>query len=71
MPFVDRDHMVLIGSSHGGWAIMELLAFEAASQLPFGLASLPDDMEEEPLDGVVGTILIYPGLALEKWRVLS
>jgi len=60
MPFVDRDRMALIGSSHGGWAIMELLAFEAASQLPFGLAALPDDMVEEPLEGVVGTILIYP-----------
>ena len=60
MPFVDRDRMVLIGSSHGGWAVMELLAFEAASELPYGLAALPDDMVESPLDGVVGTILVYP-----------
>jgi dienelactone hydrolase len=60
MPFVDRERLVLIGSSHGGWAVMELFAFEAASQLPFGLAALPSDMAEEPLDGVVGTILVYP-----------
>jgi dienelactone hydrolase len=60
MPFVDRNRMVLIGSSHGGWAIMELLAFEAASQLSFGLSMLPEDMAEDVLDGIVGTILIYP-----------
>ena len=38
MPFVDPERLVLIGSSHGGWAIMELLAFEAAERLPFNLA---------------------------------
>ena len=47
MPFVDGSRMVLIGSSHGGWAVMELLAFEAASELPYGLAALPDDMVEK------------------------
>jgi dienelactone hydrolase len=60
MPFVDRDRLVLIGSSHGGWAVMELFAFEAASQLPFGLTGLPEDMVEKTLDGVIGTILVYP-----------
>jgi dienelactone hydrolase len=60
MPFVDRDRLVLIGSSHGGWAVMELFAFEAASQLPFGLTALPNDMVEGALEGVVGTILVYP-----------
>jgi dienelactone hydrolase len=60
MPFVDRDRMVLIGSSHGGWAIMELFAFEAASQPPFGLTALPDDMVEDALAGIVGAILVYP-----------
>ena len=40
MPFVDPERLVLIGSSHGGWAIMELLAFEAAGRLPFNLAAL-------------------------------
>jgi dienelactone hydrolase len=60
MRFVDRNRIVLIGNSHGGWAIMELLAFDAASRLPFGLAALPDDMLEKPLDGVIGAILLYP-----------
>jgi dienelactone hydrolase len=59
MPFVDPSRLVLIGSSHGGWAIMELLAFEAALKLPFSLTALPAG-DEHPLDGVVGSILVYP-----------
>ena len=60
MPFVDPERLVLIGSSHGGWAIMELLAFEKAWRLPFSLAALPEGAVEHPLDGVVGSILVYP-----------
>ena len=60
MPFVDPERMVLIGASHGGWAIMELLAFEAARRLPFNLAALPAGAPADPLAGVVGTILLYP-----------
>jgi dienelactone hydrolase len=61
MPFVDPGRLVLIGASHGGWAIMELLAFEAAWALPFSLAALPSDPSvTHPLDGVLGTILLYP-----------
>lgn len=60
MPFVDPARLVLIGSSHGGWAIMELLAFEKAWRLPFNLAALPEGTVEHPLDGVVGSILVYP-----------
>lgn len=60
MAFVDPSRIVLIGASHGGWSIMELLAFEKAWQLPFGLATLPEGAADHPLDGVVGTILLYP-----------
>jgi dienelactone hydrolase len=60
MPFVDRDRLVLIGSSHGGWAIMELFAFEQRQQLPFNLASPPDSPTGTSLDGIVGSILLYP-----------
>jgi dienelactone hydrolase len=60
MPFVDADRLVLIGASHGGWAIMELLAFAAAGELPYNLAALPDGAEDRPLAGVVGSILLYP-----------
>ncbi len=60
MPFVDPDRLVLIGASHGGWAIMELLAFEKLWRLPFGLAALPEATVAHPLQGVVGAILVYP-----------
>ncbi len=60
MPFADPDRLVLIGASHGGWAIMELLAFEKTWRLPYGLTGLPDGAGEAPLSGVVGTILLYP-----------
>jgi dienelactone hydrolase len=59
MPFVDPDTTVLIGSSHGGWAIMDLLALDPPRRLPFNLAALPEG-PADPLAGVVGTILLYP-----------
>jgi dienelactone hydrolase len=60
MRFVDPDNIVLIGSSHGGWAIMDLLALDPPRRLPFNLASLPAGAPEDPLAGVVGTVLLYP-----------
>ena len=59
MPFVDPDRMVLIGASHGGWAIMDLLALDPPRRLPFNLAAPPKG-PADPLAGVVGTILLYP-----------
>ena len=60
MPFVDPDRLVLIGSSHGGWAVMELLAFAAEPRLPFNLSTTAAELAAHPLAGVVGSILIYP-----------
>jgi dienelactone hydrolase len=60
MRFVDPDNIVLIGSSHGGWAIMDLLSLDPPARLPFNLASLPGDSGADPLAGVVGVILLYP-----------
>lgn len=60
MPFVDPERLVLIGASHGGWAIMELLAFAASGDIPFNLAALPGDGRTDPLAGVRGAILLYP-----------
>jgi dienelactone hydrolase len=59
MRFVDPERMVLIGSSHGGWAIMDLLALDPPRRLPTNLAALPRGAAD-PLDGVVGAILLYP-----------
>ncbi len=60
LPFVDPARLVLIGASHGGWAIMELLVFEKLWTLPHGLAALPEGVVTHPLQGVVGAILVYP-----------
>jgi dienelactone hydrolase len=60
MRFVDPERMVLIGSSHGGWAIMDLLALDPPRRLPTNLASLPATAPADPLSGVVGAILLYP-----------
>lgn len=60
MPMVDPDRLVLIGASHGGWAIMELLTFASEDAVPFGLEALPGGPGTDPLKGVLGTILLYP-----------
>jgi len=59
MPFVDPARLVLLGASHGGWAIMDLLALDAEGRLPFNLAAPPPG-PTDPLAGVVGAILLYP-----------
>jgi dienelactone hydrolase len=59
MPFVDPDAIVLIGSSHGGWAVMDLLALDPPHGMPTNLAAMPAG-DGDPLAGVVGTVLLYP-----------
>jgi dienelactone hydrolase len=60
MRFVDPERIVLMGSSHGGWAIMDLLALDPPRRLPTNLAALPRGAPADPLEGVVGAILLYP-----------
>ena len=60
MAFVDPRRIALIGASHGGWAIMDLLALDPPARLPFNLAALPAGARADPLAGVVGIILLYP-----------
>ncbi len=60
MPFVDPERLVLIGASHGGWAIMELLTFASEGALPYNLAEAPGPPGADPLAGVRGAILLYP-----------
>lgn len=72
LPFVDPDRIVLAGWSHGAWAVMDLLAIDAAGQLPPGLSTPSRDAR---LDGLAGVVLFYPycGLiarsAWNTWRV--
>ena len=58
--FVDPERLVLIGASHGGWAIMDLLALDPPARLPFNLAGLRPEAPAAPLAGVAGAILLYP-----------
>jgi dienelactone hydrolase len=55
-PRIDPGRIVLLGWSHGGWAVMEALAFAAEGAPPPGLEALGED----PLPGVRGAALIYP-----------
>lgn len=58
MPFADPHRLVLLGASHGGWAIMELLAMDPPEALPYNLAAAPGP--GDPLAGLAGTVLLYP-----------
>ena len=60
MPFADKGRIALVGASHGGWAIMDLLAMDPPERLPYNLARLRADAPADPLAGVVGAILLYP-----------
>lgn len=56
MPEVDPERLFLGGWSHGGWAIMDLLAMDLERQPPPNLSAV----DARLLDGVRGAILVYP-----------
>ncbi len=60
MPFVDPGRIALIGMSHGGWSIMDLMAFDPPDKLPWNLAAMPAGMTDRWIEGIVGLILVYP-----------
>ena len=41
MPFADPGRIALVGASHGGWAIMDLLAMDPPERLPYNLGAAP------------------------------
>jgi dienelactone hydrolase len=53
---VDPSRIALAGWSHGGWSIMDLLAFKTPKERPYNLKNLPPDVWK----GVRGIELIYP-----------
>lgn len=55
LPFVQPDSLVLLGWSHGAWAIMDFLAM-VPEERPTNLKALPED----PLAGIQATLLFYP-----------
>jgi len=60
MRFVDPERIVLVGASHGGWTIMDLLSLDPPHRLPTNLATVPPLAPPDPLHGVAGIVLLYP-----------
>lgn len=60
MAFADPDRIALIGMSHGGWSIMDLLALDSAGELPLNLKRMPGTPDDPPLSGVRAIVLAYP-----------
>lgn len=60
MDMVDPERLVLCGWSHGGWAIMDLLALDPPRRLPFNLKDIPPGFARTGFAGVRGILLLYP-----------
>ena len=59
-PGVDPDRIVLAGFSHGGWAILDMLALHGRDEPPYGLTVWPEGFRHGKIDGILGAILVYP-----------
>lgn len=60
LPFADPARIALVGASHGGWAVLDFLAFAGRGEVPPSLTEWPEGLAEDPLDGVVGAVMLYP-----------
>jgi dienelactone hydrolase len=60
MPEVDPARIALVGASHGGWAVLDLLALAGSGVAPWGLSAWPGGSPEAALAGVTGAVLYYP-----------
>lgn len=56
LPYVNPNQLAIMGHSHGGWAVMSLLAMDLNEKLPPNLSASP----AESMDGVKGAIVLYP-----------
>jgi dienelactone hydrolase len=71
--WVDQTRLAAIGWSHGGWTILDALALRSGAEMAraTGLTGLA----EEPLQGLVATMLVYPYtgvgslVARRDWRI--
>lgn len=70
MPEVDAERIALIGASHGGWAVLDLMALQAQGPVPPTLTRWPATLEARGLAGVRSVILYYPycGPGSRVWR---
>ncbi|WP_245943985.1 dienelactone hydrolase family protein [Acuticoccus kandeliae] len=60
MDFVDTDRIALIGASHGGWSIMDFFVLDPPETTPFSLSALPESFAARGMEGIVGSVLVYP-----------
>ena len=71
----DRERVVLLGVSHGGWSVLEFLHQSQTGQLPPGLSAWPAPPETLH-DRVAAAIVIYPycgvlnGAAADDWSTM-
>ncbi|MEM8662709.1 MAG: dienelactone hydrolase family protein [Pseudomonadota bacterium] len=62
-PDIDGDRLTLVGMSHGGWSIMDLMTRELEGEPPVNLATLPDAYRQG-VQGVEAVVLVYPWCGL-------
>lgn len=71
MSFVDPEALALIGASHGGWTILDLMALESHNRVPFNLTRWPEGSGAATLAGVKAAVLLYPycgtGSMVSRW----
>ncbi|MCU0907083.1 MAG: alpha/beta hydrolase fold domain-containing protein [Rhodobacteraceae bacterium] len=58
--WADPSRVVLIGASHGGWAVHDFLALASEGRAPFGLTDWPAALRPDPRRGIVGVVTLYP-----------
>lgn len=59
-PRIDSDRLLLVGASHGGWAVLDFLAFLQTGRRPDGLTAWPGGSASAAGAGVVGAFVLYP-----------
>ena len=71
MPFVDPEHIVLMGASHGGWAVLDMLSLHGQGKSPHNLTRWPASIRKNGLSGVAGMVLLYPycGVASQVYNL--
>lgn len=60
LAFVDASRLALIGASHGGWAVLDLLALADAGRVPENLTNWPDAPGGDALAGLQAMAVVYP-----------
>ncbi|MHA6287941.1 dienelactone hydrolase family protein [Maricaulis sp. CAU 1757] len=55
-PAVNASQLALVGWSHGGWSVLEALAYSGQSRSPLGMAARP----VPALEGVRTAVTLYP-----------